>query len=426
MPKIKNINAYEILDSRGDPTLKTQVVLENGAFGSFSVPSGASKGKAEALELRDDDSKRYRGKGVLKACANVNEVIAKGFIGQSFNQKELDNALIALDGTSNKTKLGANAILSVSIAFAKACARSENEKLYIYLREIYDKSLGDEWIMPMPMFNVFNGGEHADTNQDIQEFMIIPASAKKFSEALRIGSETFHSLQDILKEKGFDTDVGNEGGFAPDVEYLTQPFDFIKEGAEKAGYGFGSDIKIGIDAGASVFYKDKKYDLRLGGFDVSSSELLSIFEGWVSEFQIVSIEDGMAEEDWQGWQEMNGRLGGKIQLIGDDLLATNVKRLEKAIELKACNAVLVKVNQIGTLSETFDVLRLAKKNNFGTIISHRSGETTDTFIADLAVGVNAGQIKFGSLTRGERVCKYNRLLEIEKQLKNSKLFHHEK
>lgn len=417
--KIKNIQALEVLDSRGDPTIQTKVFLENGIYGKALVPSGASKGKHEALELRDNDPNRYQGKGVLKACSNVNKIIAQELKGKEvLKQEEIDQLLIDLDGTSNKSRLGANAILSVSLACARAAAKSENLKLYEYIAKLYGLKVQD-YELPRPMFNIFNGGKHADTNLDFQEFMIVPLKFKPFKEAVRIASEIFHKLREVLLKKNLDTDVGNEGGFAPDVEYTTQAIEMILEAIDSAGYKPGKDIGLALDAGASTFYEEKedKYVLGLEKLSLSSRQLMALYKEWIDKYYFISLEDPLNEEDWGGWKKITEELGDKVQIVGDDLFVTNIKRLERGIKEKAANAILIKLNQIGTLTETLKCIKRAKEAGFKTIISHRSGETCDTFIADLAVGTAAGQIKTGSVSRSERTAKYNRLIEIEEELK---------
>lgn len=425
--KIKTIYAREILDSRGDPTLETKVFLENGIEASASVPSGASVGKAEAWELRDQDPKRYLGKGVLKACENVNTKILSCLEGIDVkNQKEIDAKMIALDGTENKSSLGANAILSVSLACCRAAALAQNLELWQWIRQLIgEKNLGSAKRgvkpifedLPMPCFNVINGGQHASNKLEFQEFWIIPAGASLFREAVRMGSEVFHHLKIVCQEKGYDTDVGNEGGFGPELDSNEQALELIVEAIGRAGYDLGKDFVLGLDVAASSFYENGQYILKSKSSALSAEQLISLYEEWMNKYPIVTIEDGLAEDDWKGWVELTQRLGEKIQIVGDDLLATNVQKLEQAIAQKAANSILIKLNQIGTLSETLDCLKIAFQNNFGTIISHRSGETCDPFIADLAVGAIAGQIKSGSLSRGERTAKYNRLMEIEEQLK---------
>jgi enolase len=409
--KIEEIKAREILDSRGNPTVEADVRLQDGITGRASVPSGASTGEHEAVELRDGDSKRYMGKGVLKAVNNVKEVIAPELLGvDASDQEKIDNTMIKLDGTDNKSRLGANSMLAVSLAVAKASAASAGKPLYRYLG-------GDEARqLPVPMMNVINGGKHADNNVDLQEFMIMPVGAGSFSEALRMGAEVFHRLKEVLKSKGYQTAVGDEGGFAPDLGSNREAIEVIVSAIEKAGYKPGDDVAIALDPAASSFYSEGIYVLSAEKSRKSSSEMIDYYEEFLNSYPIVSIEDGLAEDDWEGWKEMTGRLGKKIQIVGDDLFVTNVKRLERGISEKAANSILIKVNQIGTLTETLSTIRLAKDSGYTTVISHRSGETEDTAIADISVGADVGQIKSGSLSRSERVAKYNQLLRIEEEL----------
>ena len=409
MSKIKDIKAREILDSRGNPTVEVDVILDNGVLGRASVPSGASTGEREVLELRDNDD-RYNGLGVLKAVSNVNDIIKPVLIGfETDKQKELDYKLLELDGTKNKSKLGANAILGVSMAYLKASALDQNKPLYKYINEKYGESLS----LPVPMMNILNGGAHADNSIDFQEFMIIPR-ADSIKERVRIGSEVFHSLKKVLKEKGLATSVGDEGGFAPDVKDNTEAFDLISEGITRAGYKPGVDVFFAIDVAASEFYKDGKY--CFDNKELSTSELIEYYKDLVSKYPIVSIEDPVDENDWEGFSLLTKEIGDKIQLVGDDLFTTNKEYLQKGIDMKAGNAILLKVNQIGTITETIETIELANKNNYKTIISHRSGETEDTTIAHLAVGLNLKQIKTGSLSRSERICKYNELIRIEEEI----------
>lgn len=409
--KIEEIKAREILDSRGNPTVESDVRLQDGIMGRASVPSGASTGEHEAVELRDGDSKRYMGKGVLKAVNNVKDVIAPELLGvDASDQEKIDNTMIKLDGTDNKSRLGANSMLAVSLAAAKASAASAGKPLYRYLG-------GDEARqLPVPMMNVINGGKHADNNVDLQEFMIMPVGAGSFSEALRMGAEVFHRLKEVLKSKGYQTAVGDEGGFAPDLGSNREAIEVIVSAIGKAGYKPGDDVAIALDPAASSFYNEGKYVLSAEKSRKSSSEMIDYYEEFLNSYPIVSIEDGLAEDDWEGWKEMTGRLGKKIQIVGDDLFVTNVKRLERGISEKAANSILIKVNQIGTLTETLSTIRLAKDSGYTTVISHRSGETEDTAIADISVGADVGQIKSGSLSRSERVAKYNQLLRIEEEL----------
>ncbi|WP_340689899.1 phosphopyruvate hydratase [Hydrogenobacter thermophilus] len=416
MSAIKSVKAREVLDSRGNPTVEVEVVLESGALGRAIVPSGASTGQKEALELRDHDPKRYLGKGVLKAVDHVNSVIAKEIIGlEALHQKEIDEILIALDGTPNKSRLGANAILGVSMAVARASANELGMSLYRYLGGINASKL------PVPLMNVINGGVHADNPLDIQEFMIVPVGGGSFSEALRIGVETFHTLKTLLKEKGYSTNVGDEGGFAPQIESTEKALDMLMLAIEKAGYTPGEDVLIALDAASSEFYyEDELYHLE--GQKLSSEDLCSFYSKLVEKYPIVSIEDPVAEEDWKGWKMITDILGKKVQLVGDDLFVTNPDLLLKGIKEGIANSILIKLNQIGTLSETLRTISLAKERGYSVIISHRSGETEDTFISHLAVGVESGQIKTGSASRSDRIAKYNELLRIEEELGNAARF----
>lgn len=418
MSKIKNIIAREILDSRGDPTVETKVILENGIIAKASVPSGASTGIHEAHELRDGDINRYSGKGVLKAIDNVNKIIFPELIGQDISQQtKIDEVMIALDGTENKIKLGANAILSVSLACARTAAMSEGKELYDYIAKTYN--FAGDYFLPTPSFNIFNGGKHADTNLDFQEFMILPLREMNFSEKVRMGSEIFHELGKVLKKGGFDTDVGNEGGYAPDIISSIQAIEMIMSAMINAGYKPGKDVGLGIDVGSSELYnkETKKYIFRLDQANFTSNTLVGLYHEWFRKFPIISIEDGLGEDDWDGWRNLTKELGQDMLLIGDDLFVTNINRLRKGLKEKVANAVLIKPNQVGTLSETIDCIKLAQRHKYKIMISHRSGETTDDFIADLAVAVGAEYIKSGSLSRGERLAKYNRLMEIETILK---------
>ncbi len=417
--KISKIIGREILDSRGNPTVEVDVILADGSCGRAGVPSGASTGSHEAVELRDGDAKRYGGKGVLKAVKNVNEDIQKKLKGKVWNQKTLDQAMIDLDGTENKGKLGANAILGVSIAFAKAVAMSEKKPLWKYFKDI---SKTKEVRLPVPMMNILNGGSHAENSTDLQEFMIMPTGAKTFKQALQWGAEVFHTLKKILAERKLNTSVGDEGGYAPSLPTNEAAIEVILEAIKKAGYTPGRDISIAIDAAASEFYKDGKYVLATEGKSLSSEEMVVFYENWVNKFPIVSIEDGLAEDDWSGWSLMTKKLGKKIQIVGDDLFVTNIKRLAEGIEKKAGNSILIKLNQIGTVSETIDAINMAKKAGYTAVVSHRSGETEDYTIADMVVGLGTGQIKTGSLCRSERVAKYNELLRIEESLGAKAIF----
>jgi len=415
--KIESIHAHEILDSRGNPTLNVTVLLKNGVTGSASVPSGASTGVHEALELRDGDKKRYRGKGVLKAAANVHKKIAPALHGMRVTrQRDIDAAMIQLDGTPNKSKLGANAILGVSLACAHAAARAKKMPLYAYLRQTFDLPI-NRYRMPTPTMNVLNGGAHAGWILDFQEFMIVPRQ-RKFKEKVRCGSEVFHALGDLLKKKGHSTLKGDEGGYAAPLKKNEDAFKLIMQAIKKAGYTPGKDVQLAMDPAVSEVYdkKTKHYKLNVDGKSLTSAQMIAMWERWLKKYPIISLEDGLDQDDWDGWIEMNKRLGKKVALVGDDFLVTNVERLRKAIELKAANAILIKVNQIGSLSEAVDAIMLAKQYKYKVSVSHRSGETADTTIADLAVAVNADYIKTGSLSRSERLAKYNRLMEIEEEL----------
>ena len=415
--KIKKAWAREILDSRGNPTVEVDVTLSDGSFGRAAVASGASTGSHEAVELRDGD-KRYGGKGVKKAVANVNTIIAKKIQGKAFDQRSLDDAMIALDGTENKGKLGANAILGVSLAFAHAAAKSLKKPLYKYFKDI---SKTKEMRLPLPMMNILNGGKHALNSTDLQEFMIMPVGAKSFAEALRYGAEVFHALKKILASRGLNTSVGDEGGYAPSLPSNAAAIDVILEAIQKAGYTPGKDIAIAIDGAASELYKDGKYHLDTEKKVLSSEEMVDFYVEWVNKYPIVSIEDGLAEDDWEGYKLMTQKLGKKIQIVGDDLFVTNPKRLKMGIDQKAGNSILIKLNQIGTVSETIDAIQMARDAKFTSVVSHRSGETEDSTIADFVVGLGTGQIKTGSLCRSERTAKYNELLRIEEALgKNAK------
>lgn len=422
MSKIKKIQAFEILDSRGNPTIMVELETEKSA-GVACVPSGASTGTHEAVELRDGDKKRYNGKGVLKVVENVNDIIAGAICGREVSdQKGLDDALIALDGTENKSKLGANAILGVSMAACCAAARENGQELFQYLDAIGGGDIGGakSYALPTPMMNILNGGKHADSGLEIQEFMILPAGASSFAEAVRMGAEIFHVLKKLLSEKGLSVGVGDEGGFAPKLAANEDALDFIMSAIEKAGYKAGNDIYIAMDAAASEFYDagSKKYKLKIGGAmkDLTSGELGDFYETLTKSYPIVSIEDPFAEDDFEGFIAFTARLGGKIQIVGDDLFVTNIKRLKDGIDKKMANAILIKLNQIGTVTETIAAVKMAQQAGWVTIISHRSGETEDTFISDLAVALGAEEIKTGSLCRSERVAKYNRLMRIEKFL----------
>lgn len=418
MPLIDAVRAREILDSRGNPTIEVDVILSDGTFGRAAVPSGASTGEREAVELRDGDKKRYLGKGVRNAVDNVNKILARKIKGLScFDQTGLDEILIKIDGSANKSKLGANALLGVSLANAHAAAAALRLPLYKYMGGVNAKTL------PVPMMNIINGGKHADNTVDFQEFMIIPAGAKSFSEALRYGTEVFHALRKVLQKKNYNTNVGDEGGFAPSLKSNEEALDVITEAVEIAGYKTGKDIYLGLDVASSEMWKNGKYEFyKSHQKDKSPEEMVRMYEKLVKDYPILSIEDGMAENDWDGWKMLTEALGGKVQLVGDDLFVTNTSILSKGISKKIGNAILIKVNQIGTLTETLNAIELAKTNNYTNIISHRSGETEDTTIADIAVATNAGQIKTGSLSRTDRVAKYNRLLRIEEELGGSAVY----
>ncbi|MFB5761956.1 phosphopyruvate hydratase [Paenibacillus medicaginis] len=411
MTIISDVYAREVLDSRGNPTVEVEVYLESGAMGRAIVPSGASTGAHEAVELRDNDKDRYLGKGVLQAVKNVNEVIAPEVIGlDAVNQLEIDKKMIALDGTPNKGKLGANAILAVSMAVARAAADALGLPLYVYLGGFNAKQL------PVPMMNIVNGGAHADNNVDVQEFMVLPVGAPSFKEALRMGAEIFHNLKSVLKGKGLNTAVGDEGGFAPNFTSNEDALSSIIEAIEKAGYKPGEDVLLGMDVASTEFYKDGKYTLEGEGKSFTSAEFVDLLASWVDKYPIVTIEDGCAEDDWEGWKLLTEKLGNKIQLVGDDLFVTNTERLNKGIEEGIGNSILIKVNQIGTLTETFDAIEMAKRAGYTAVISHRSGESEDSTIADIAVATNAGQIKTGAPSRTDRIAKYNQLLRIEDDL----------
>jgi enolase len=408
MAKIKKVLAREILDSRGNPTVEVDVILDNGILGRAAVPSGASTGDNEALELRDGDKQRYSGKGVLKAVNNVNNVIASKIKSLSPDYEKTDALLIKLDGTENKSQLGANAILGVSMAIAKAKAASKKQGLYKFLGG--DKAK----LLPVPQMNILNGGMHADNNLDIQEFMIMPVGAPSFHEALRYAAEVFHTLKSLLKSKSLSTSVGDEGGFAPNLKSNQEALELILQAIQKAGYKPGRDVSLALDCAASSFYNDGSYTFE--NSRKNSDDLIAIYDGWINKYPVLSIEDGLSEHDWTGWQKMTAQLGNKVQLVGDDIFVTNPKIFKKGIEAKIGNAILIKVNQIGSLSETLQAINMAKKNKYKSIISHRSGETEDTTIAHLAVATGVGQIKTGSLSRTDRICKYNELLRIEEEL----------
>jgi len=415
MTKIVDIKAFEILDSRGNPTVMAEVILDDGSVGSATAPSGASTGSREALELRDGDKSRYLGKGVLKAVNNINTTIKNLVVGfDSLDQRALDNAMIKADGTDFKTVLGANAILAVSLANAKAAAISKKVPLYAHIADL--NGTPGKYSMPVPMMNIINGGEHADNNVDIQEFMVQPVGAKTFAEALRVGAEIFHTLKKILHDKGLSTSVGDEGGFAPNLPSNEDALKIIAEAVEKAGYKLGDNVTLALDCASTEFYKDGKYDLAGEGRVFTTNEFSDYLADLAARYPIISIEDGKDESDWAGWADLTQKIGHKIQLVGDDLFVTNTKILKEGIDKKIANSILIKFNQIGSLSETLDAIKMAQDAGYTAVISHRSGETEDTTIADLAVATAAGQIKTGSLCRSDRVSKYNRLLRIEAEL----------
>lgn len=418
MPVIKKVHAREILDSRGNPTIEVDIVLEDGTLGRAAVPSGASTGEREAVELRDGDKKRYLGKGVSKAVDNVNRTIARKISGmECLDQVTLDETIIKLDGSKNKSKLGANALLGVSLAAAHASANYLKQPLYKYIGGVNAKTL------PVPMMNIINGGRHADNTVDFQEFMIIPAGAKSFSEALRFGVEVFHSLRSVLKKKNYNTNVGDEGGFAPNLKSNEEAIEVILEAIDKSGYKSGKEVFIGLDTASSEMWKNGKYEFYKSHIpDKTPAQMVTLYEKLVKDYPIISIEDGMAENDWDGWKLLTDSLGKKVQIVGDDLFVTNTEILQKGIDKKIANSILVKVNQIGTLTETLNCIELAKTNNYTCVISHRSGETEDTSISDIAVATNAGQIKTGSLSRTDRVAKYNQLLRIEEELGSAAVY----
>ena len=415
--KIKNIVAREIIDSRGNPTLEAEVLLESNAVGRAAVPSGASTGSREALELRDKDFKRYNGKGVLKNITNIQEDIfsaLKGF--DSDDQEGVDKILIELDNTENKSNLGANTLLAVSLANAKACAHNKNISLFRSLNQ------SNKYVMPVPMMNIINGGSHANNSVDIQEFMIMPIGVSSFSEAIRCGVEVFHALGKILDSKKYITTVGDEGGYAPNLSSNKEALDVILEAIEKAGYKPELDVVIALDVASSEFYKDGFYELSSENKKYTNKEFIELLKSWKNDYPIVSVEDGLDENDWEGWHDLTIELGSKLQLVGDDLFVTNPKIFKEGIEKEIANAILIKLNQIGTLTETLDAINMANKNNYNTIVSHRSGETEDTFISDLSVAYSCGQIKTGSLSRSDRVAKYNQLLRIEEELGNNAIY----
>ncbi len=417
MPKIAEVRGREIIDSRGNPTVEADVILEDGHFGRAAVPSGASTGTREAVELRDGDPDRYGGKGVLSAVTHVNEELRDAVIGMEAGEQEaVDHRMIELDGTENKGRLGANAILAVSLATAKAAAAAEGQSLFRFLGD------GGEFQMPVPMMNIINGGEHADNSVDIQEFMILPVGAPSFSEALRYGAEVFHTLAKVLKERGLATGVGDEGGFAPDLPSNEAAFEVILEAIDKAGYRAGEDILLGTDVASSEFYEDGVYRLKSEGREFDAAGFCDYLDDLVNRYPIVSIEDGMAENDWDGWRLHSERLRGRIQLVGDDLFVTNPRILGEGIERQIANSILIKVNQIGTLTETLEAIRLAEQAGYSAVVSHRSGETEDATIADIAVATTATQIKTGSMSRSDRIAKYNQLLRIEEELGDAAIY----
>jgi len=414
---IEGILAREVLDSRGNPTVEVEVYLEDGAFGRAAVPSGASTGAFEACELRDDDKSRYLGKGVMNAVENVNGVIAEALVGlDATQQAELDNLLICLDGTDNKSKLGANAILGASLAVACAAAESSGLPLYAYLGGPNARTL------PVPMMNILNGGKHALDSVDLQEFMVMPVGARTFADGLRMGTEVYHALKSVLKAAGHSTSIGDEGGFAPSLKANEEAIEVILKAIDKAGFKAGSEIQLAIDAASTELFIDGKYDLAKEGRKLSGTEMIDFYENWIRQYPIISIEDGFAEEDWTTWNEATARLGSKVQLVGDDLFVTNTSRLARGIMENTANSILIKVNQIGTLTETMNAIQMATKSGYTSVISHRSGETEDTFIADLAVATNAGQIKTGAPCRSDRVAKYNQLLRIEEYLGSQAIY----
>ncbi len=418
MVAIRSVLAREILDSRGNPTIEADVILENDVRGRAAVPSGASTGTHEAVELRDGDDRRYMGKGVLRAVENVNNIVAPALIGENaLQQRALDQIMINLDGSPNKNRLGANAVLAVSMASARAAAAALGMPLYRYLGGT------NACLLPVPMMNIVNGGAHADNNLDIQEFMIVPAGADSFSESLRMGVETFHALKSVLKKKGYMTSVGDEGGFAPKVNSNEEAMELILEAVNKSGYKPGKQIYLALDVAASEFFEDGKYHFKKStGACLTADQMIRMYEDWIQKYPIISIEDGMAEDDWKGWIALTNALGEKIQLVGDDVFVTNAKRLQSGIADGVANSILIKLNQVGSVSETLDTIELAKVDGYSTVISHRSGETEDSFIADLAVATNAGQIKTGSASRTDRMAKYNQLLRIEGELRGEARF----
>ena len=420
MSEIIDVIAREILDSRGNPTVEVEVLTEEGFIGRAAVPSGASTGKYEAVELRDNDKGRFLGKGVLTACENVDDKIRDAIIGEDvFDQRDIDDIMLEIDGTDNKSSLGANAILGVSLAVAKAAAQESGQSLYRYIGGV------NAHVMPVPMMNILNGGSHADNSIDFQEFMIMPMGADTFSEGLRMGVEIFHNLKSVLKSKNYSTNVGDEGGFAPNIKSNHEAIEIVLQSIEAAGYKPGEEVMIAMDAAASEFYNEaeKVYHFhKSGGEKLTSAEMVDYWADWVNKYPIFSIEDGLHEDDWDGWVSLNKKLGSKTQLVGDDLFVTNVNRLQKGIDIGAANSILIKVNQIGSLTETIDAVNLATRNSFTSVMSHRSGETEDVTIADLAVALNTGQIKTGSASRSDRIAKYNQLLRIEEELGSTAVY----
>ncbi|MBK8699514.1 MAG: phosphopyruvate hydratase [Saprospiraceae bacterium] len=420
MSIITDIRAREILDSRGNPTVEVEVFTENEVMGRAAVPSGASTGKYEAVELRDNDKSRYLGKGVQNACYNVDEKIREALIGESvFDQRYIDDIMIEIDGTENKSNLGANAILGVSLAVAKAAALELEQPLYRYIGGV------NAHVMPVPMMNILNGGSHADNSIDFQEFMIMPLGADRFSEALRMGVEVFHHLKKVLKDKGYSTNVGDEGGFAPNIKSNKEAIEIVLKSIEAAGYRPGEDVFIAMDAATSEFWIEEEglyHFHKSSGDKLTGDDMIAYWKEWCDNYPIVSIEDGLHEDDWNTWVKLNKAIGGKVQLVGDDLFVTNTKRLQKGIDIEAANSILIKVNQIGSLTETIEAVQLATRNGFTSVMSHRSGETEDTTISDLAVALNTGQIKTGSASRSDRIAKYNQLLRIEEELGDSAVF----
>ena len=420
MSSILDIRAREILDSRGNPTVEVEILTEDGHFGRAAVPSGASTGKFEAVELRDNDSARFMGKGVLNACKNVEEVLREALIGEDvFDQIYIDHLMIDLDGTPNKSKLGANAMLGVSLAVAKAAAEASGQPLYRYIGGV------NAHVLPVPMMNILNGGSHADNSIDFQEFMIMPVGAEQFSDGLRMGVEVFHHLKKVLHNKGYSTNVGDEGGFAPNIKSNVEAIETVLQAIEKAGFRPGEDIMIAMDAASSEFYLEEEgvyHFHKSTGDKLTGADMIAYWKEWCDKYPILSIEDGLAEDDWEGWTALTKTLGHQVQLVGDDLFVTKTRRLQKGIDLDAANSILIKVNQIGTLTETIDAVRLATRNAYTSVMSHRSGETEDTTIADLAVALNTGQIKTGSASRSDRIAKYNQLLRIEEELADSGVY----